>query len=326
MRRRALIAGIAGASAWPLAARAQPKAMPVIGFLSSNSQDQAQRVVARFHQGLGDTGYVVGRTIAIEYRWADGRYDRLPALAADLIGRKVDLTVAGGGPSTALAAKSASATVPIVFVNGSDPVADGLVPSLAHPGGNITGVSFLAAELTAKRLDLLSELVPQAKTIALLVNPGNPNAERVTGDIREAARLKRVQLEIVKGASEGEIDAAFAALVQRHAGALLIGPDPVMSLRTNQIVALAARHGIPTMYFERSYATAGGLISYGPSIAAAYRQAGAYVGRILKGEKPADLPVVQSTTFELVVNLRTARTLGLTVPPSILTGADEVIE
>jgi putative ABC transport system substrate-binding protein len=310
----------------PFAAGAQQPAMPVVGYLSSLSLSSAERTLPAFRQGLGDAGYVEGQNVSIEYRWAEGRYDRLPALVSDLVGRKVDLIVGSGGPLPALAAKSASQTIPIVFPSGGDPVADGLVASLAHPGVNITGVTFFASELTAKRLELLCELVPKAKAIALLVNPGNPNAERAIRDVQEAASAKEVQFQIVKAATEGEIDAAFAILVQKHAGALVVGADPVFPLRSNQIVALAARHTIPTIYFRREDANAGGLISYGPSLPAAYRQAGVYAGRILKGAKPSDLPVLQPETFELVVNLRTAKALGLSIPPSILARADEVIE
>ena len=282
--------------------------------------------MAAFRQGLSETGYVEGQNVAIEYRWAEGRYDRLPALAADLVGRKVDVIVTSGGDPAALAAKNATSTIPIVFTVGGDPVAAGLVASLARPGGNLTGVSILAVELMPKRLELLSELVPQARVIALLVNPNNPNAERIMRDVQEAARAKGVQLHILKAGTESEIDAAFASLVQLQAGALVVGADPFFNSRREQLVALAARHAVPAIYEWREFAAAGGLISYGASLTAAYRQVGIYAGKILKGAKPADLPVQQPTTFELVVNLKTAKALGLTVPPSILARADEVIE
>jgi len=304
--------------------RAQQKAMPVIGHLSSESPGPDAPFVAAFHQGLIETGYVEGQNVAIEYRWAEGRYDRLPGLAADLVGRKVDVIQPGGTPS-ALAAKSATSTIPVVFIVG-DAVAAGLVPSLARPGGNLTGVSLLTFELMAKRLELLSELVPQASVIALLVNANSAMAERIMRDVQEAARAKGVQLHILKAGTEDEIDAAFATLVQLHAGALLVGTDPFFNSRREQLAALASRHAVPAIYEWREFAEAGGLISYGPSLPAANRQVGIYVGRILNGAKPADLPVQQPTTFELVVNLNTAKALGLTVPPLILARADEVIE
>jgi putative ABC transport system substrate-binding protein len=327
MRRRELITLLGGAAvAWPFAARAQQQAMPAIGFLSSLSAGPFAPLVAAFHQGLNETGYVEGQNLAIEYRSAEGRYDRLPALAADLVGRNVDLIVASGGTPSALAAKSATSTIPIVFTAVSDPVGAGLVASLARPGGNLTGFSVLASELTPKRLELLSELVPQARVIALLVNPTNPLTEPMIPDVQEAARAKGVQLAILKASTESEIDTAFASLVQLQAGAVVVGADGFFDSRREQLVALASRHAIPASYEWREFVEAGGLISYGPSLAAVFRQVGVYAGRILKGAKPADLPVQQPTTFELVVNLRTAEALGLTVPPSILARADEVIE
>jgi putative tryptophan/tyrosine transport system substrate-binding protein len=280
--------------------------------------------VAAFLRGLSETGFVDGQNVAIEYRWAEGDYDRLAALAADLVRSKVDVIATLGIPS-ALAAKSATSTIPIVFSVG-DAVERGLVASLARPGGNLTGVSLLNVELTPKRLELISELVPQAGVIALLVNPNNPNTERTIRDMEEAARAKRVQLHIVKAGTESEIDAAFASLVQLPAGALVVVGDPLFINRREQLVALASRHAVPAIYAFREYAAAGGLISYGTSFTAAYRQLGTYAGKILKGAKPADLPVEQPTRFELVVNLKTAKALGLTVPPSILARADEVIE
>jgi putative tryptophan/tyrosine transport system substrate-binding protein len=324
VRRRELVLllGAAMAEARPL--RAQQKAMPVIGFLSATSPGPLAPSLAAFRHGLSETGYVEGQNVAIEYRWAEGRYDRLPALAADLISRKVDV-VATGNPPSALALKTATSTIPIVFISG-DAVADGLVASLARPGGNLTGLNIFTAELMPKRLEVISELVPRAGVIALLVNPNNAGAERIVRDVREAAGAKGVQLHILKAGTESEIDAAFAALVELHAGALLIGTDPFFGSRREQLVGLAAHHIVPAIYPWPDFAKAGGLVSYGPSTTAAFREVGIYVGRILKGEKPADLPVQQPTTFELVVNLNTAKALGLTVPPSILARADEVIE
>jgi len=326
MNRRRLMLLLGGAMTATRALRAQQKAMPVVGYLSSSSPGPYAPFVAAFRQGLSDTGYVEGQNVTIEYRWAEGSYDRLPALAADLVGRKVDLIAAGGGIPSALAAKTATSTIPVVFAVGTDPVGDGLVASLARPGGNLTGISFLLVELMPKRLELLSELVPRAGVIALLVNPNNANAEPIIRDVQEAARTKGVQLQILKAATEGEIDAAFATLVQLKAGALIVGSDPFFNSRREQLVAQAARHTVPAIYEGRQFAAVGGLISYGTSLTAVYRQAGVYAGEILKGAKPADLPVQQPTKFELVVNLNTAKALGLTVPPSVLARADEVIE
>ena len=267
----------------------------------------------------------MANSLAVEYRWAEGSYDRLPALAADLVGRKVDVIVTGGGAPSAQAAKSATSTIPITFV-AADPVGDGLVAGLARPGGNLTGVSLLAVELMPKGLELVSELVPQASTIILLVNPNNPNAEHVIGQGQEAARAKGVHLTILKPGSESEIDTAFATLVQLHAGAVIVHADPYFTTRRDQLVALAARHAVPTIYYFRDFAAFGGLISYGSSLSGAFHQVGIYTGEILAGAKPADLPVQQPTKFELVINLKTAKALGLTVPQSMLMRADEVIE
>jgi putative tryptophan/tyrosine transport system substrate-binding protein len=307
----------------PSAVRAQQRAIPVIGFLGSTSPNEL--LLAAFHQGLSENGYVDGKNLAIEYRWAEGQYNRLPALAADLVGRKVDVIVTLGGGSSALPAKGATSTIPIVSVGG-DLVAAGLITSLARPGGNLTGISIMNTELPPKRLELLSELVPNAGVIALLVNPDNPGAEPMMRDVQEAARSKGLQLPILRASTVGEIDAAFASLGHLRAGALLVGNDPFFASRRDQLVALASRHAVPAMHEWRETVEAGGLIAYGPSLAGVYRQLGIYAGKILKGAKPADLPVQQPTTFELVVNLKTAKALGLTVPPSILARADEVIE
>ena len=324
MRRRNLMTVLAGAAVYPLLAGAQQKAMPAVGYLHFASSGPFAPFVAAFRQGLSETGFVEGQNVAIEYRWAEDRYDRLPALAADLVSQKVDVIVAASPPS-ARAAKSATWTIPIVF-SSADPIREGLVSSLARPGGNLTGVSILTAELMPKRLELLSELVPEAKMIALLVNPDNPNTEPMIRDVQEAALTKGVQLPVLRAAAEGEFEIAYAYLVQLQAGGLVVGTDPFFNSRREQLVALAARYAVPAIYEWREFAAAGGLISYGSSLTAIYRQAGIYAGKILKGAKPADLPVQQPTKFELVVNLKTAKALGLTIPPSILARADEVIE
>jgi putative ABC transport system substrate-binding protein len=325
MNRRELMLLLGGAMTAPRASRAQQKAMPVIGFLGNASPGPFAPFVAAFHQGLSETGYVEGQNLATEYRWAEGRYDLLPALAADLVGRKVDL-IATSADASALAAKDATSTIPIVFVNGSDPVEIGLVVSFARPGGNLTGVSIMTGELMLKRLELLSELVPQAQVIALLVNPNNASNERMMKLVQEAGPVKGVQVRVLKAGTESDIDVAFTSLIQLQASALLVGSDPFLFSQREQLVALAARYAVPAIYEWREFAAAGGLISYGTSLADMYRQAGTYVGRILSGAKPTDLPVQRPTRFELVVNLKTADALGLTVPPSILARADEVIE
>jgi putative ABC transport system substrate-binding protein len=326
MRRRELVLLLGGAMGAARPLRAQQKAMPVIGLPGSTSPGPLAPSVAAFHQGLSETGHVEGQNVTLEYRWAENHNDRLPALAADLVGRKVDEIVTSGSINSALAAKSATSTIPIVFTAVSDPVAAGLVASITRPGGNLTGFSPFQFELMPKRLELLTELVPQARVIALLVNSDDPRAEGLVRDLHGAARTKGVQLPILKAAAEDEIDTAFAALVDLHAGALLVDPDPLFNNRGEQVLALASRHGVPAIHPWRDLAAAGGLISYGANITALYRRAGIYAGRILKGEKPADLPVQQPTTFALVINLKTAKALGLTVPPSILARADEVIE
>jgi putative ABC transport system substrate-binding protein len=325
MNRRELTLLVAGVMIAPRALRAQQKAMPVIGYLDGTSPGPGAPLVAAFRQGLSEGGYIEGQSVVIEYRWAEGRYDRLPALAADLVGHKVDV-IATGSLAGMQAAKSATSTIPVVFFGGGDLVALGLVASLARPGGNLTGFTTMSLELNPKRLELLSELVPQARVIALLANPNNPQTEAVIRDVRDAARAKGVQLYVLKASTESEIDAAFASLVQLHAGALVVMGDAFFFSRREQLVALASRHAVPAIYDVHEYAAAGGLISYGPSLTGLWRQVGIYAGKILKGTKPVDLPVQQPTTFELVVNLTTAKTLGLTVPPSILARADEVIE
>jgi putative tryptophan/tyrosine transport system substrate-binding protein len=309
----------------PTLSRAQQKAMPVIGFLgpfppAMNAQIELEQ--AAFREGLRETGYVEGQNVAIEYRRAEGHYDRLPALAADLVARKVDVIVTQGGDSSSLAAKNATSTIPILFHTPNDPVATGLVASLARPGGNLTGVSLMFDELMPKLLEQLLELVPRARLIALMVHPDEPSTERIIGQMQEAVRAKHVDLRVLKARTESEIDAAFATLVQVQADGLVLGP---VGFRP-QIAALTLRHAVPAIALQRDFSDVGGLLSYGPSLTAAYHLKGIYAGRILKGEKPADLPVQQPTTFELVINLKIAKELGLTVPPSILARADEVIE
>lgn len=323
--RRAFIALFGAAAARPLAARAQ-QGMPVLGFLNGASQAAWTRFLAAFHRGLKEAGYVEGENVTIEYRWAEGHYHRLPALAADLVSRRVAVLVATGGGTTALAAKAATATIPIVFSTGSDPVKDGLVASLSRPGGNCTGVSLLTTELASKRLEILREVVPTASVIAVLLNPYSAGAGLQAQDVEKAARAMGQRIHILHAGSEREIDTAFATIAQTQIGALIVGADPFLSTRIEQLVALAARHRIAAIYEWRDFAEAGGLMSYGSDRAAGYRQIGIYAGRILKGEKPADLPVVQSTTVEFVLNLKTARSLGLTVPLPLLGRADEVIE
>jgi len=316
---------LAGAAVYPLLAGAQQKAMAVIGLLASTSPEPLAHFVAAFSQGLSETGYVEGQNVALEYRWAEDHYDRLPELAAELVGLKVDVIATNGMPS-ALTLKKATSTIPIVFETGIDPVEAGLVASLARPGGNLTGVCMLTAALMPKRIELLTELAPQANIIGLLVNPTHSTAEQMIDDVEKAVRTKGLQLPILKASTESEIDTAFATLVQLHAGALAVVPDPLFLARREQLVALAARHAVPVIYSGRETVEAGGLISYAASFTAAFHLLGIYAGRVLKGEKPADMPVQQPTTFELVVNLKTANALGLTVPPSILARADEVIE
>jgi putative ABC transport system substrate-binding protein len=325
MRRREFITLLGGAAAWPLAARAQQPAMPVIGFLGSGWPDRSADVLRPFRQGLGETGYVEGRNAAIEYRWAEDQYDRLPALAVDLARRPV-AAMAAVGASAAAAAKAATATIPIIFNMGVDPVDRGFVASLNRPGGNLTGVSNLNVGLEQKRLELMHEVVPTAMIIALLLNPTNPLAETNTSDVQAAARTLGRQLHVLHASTERDFDTVFATLVRVRAGGLVIGNDGLFINQREQLGALTVRHAVPAIYFNREFAAAGGLMSYGGDFADSYRRLGVYTGRILKGEKPADLPVQQATKVELIINLKTAKALGITVPLPLLGRADEVIE
>jgi len=327
MMRREFITLLGGAAAaWPMVAQAQQAAMPVIGFLETRSPETITERLRAFRQGLKETGYVEGENVAIDYRWAENRIDRLPELAADLVRRQVAVIAALGGPAVVLAAKAATTTIPIVFAINEDPVRLGFVASLARPGGNLTGINFLNAELGAKRLELLRELVPAAMRLAVLVNPSTGNIDVALKDVELAARAIGLQSQVFNASANREIDAAFTAFARERPDALFVAPDPFFQGRRVQLVNLASRHAIPATYSTRDYAEAGGLMSYGANISNAYRQVGSYVGRILKGAKPADVPVVQSSKFELVVNNQTARMLDLTVPPSVLAIADEVIE
>jgi len=325
MRRRNFIATVACTAAMPFAAGAQQKGTPVIGYLHPGSPGAFGRFTDAFRQGLAEAGYVEGRNVRIEYRWAEDDYDRLPALAGDLVGRQVDLIAVVTDIATQIA-KAATASIPVVFFTGADPVADGLVASLARPGGNVTGITVFGDELNAKRLQLLTELVPQARNVAVLVNPNNIAADHLSAEMRRAADATSVRLQTVAAAAENEIERAFAGLAEHHADALIVTSNAWFFSRRAQIVAQAARAAVPTIYYRREFVDGGGLIAYGPSYAGGYHQIGALAGKILAGTKPADLPVEQPTTFELVVNMKTTKTLGLTVPPLLLAQADEVIE
>jgi putative tryptophan/tyrosine transport system substrate-binding protein len=326
MRRREFICVTCGAVASPLVAAAQQSAMPLVGFLDNGSSGRSSHLASAFREGLRETGFVENENINIEYRWADGRYNQLPELTADLVRRHVAVIAALGGNTSALAAKSATATIPIVFVTGANPVEAGLVASLNRPGGNLTGITTLGVELGAKRLELLHELVPKAALIALLVNPANRSAAIQVRDVEAAARNLGREIQVVRASTDHDIDAAFATLMRSQTGALVIAPDSFLNSRSEQLAALTLRHAMPAVYTYREFAAAGGLISYGSNITDSYRQVGVYAGRILRGEKPANMPVQQSTKVEMIVNLKTAKALGLTVPLSVLGRADEVIE
>jgi putative ABC transport system substrate-binding protein len=325
MRRRAFVLVLSGAGTLARGLRAQPKAMRVAGFLGTNLPGPASSNVASLRQGLKEAGYVDGQNLAMEFRWAEGRYDRLSALAADLVGRKVDILVVSGTPGIR-AAKGATSTIPIVFFGGGDLVADGLIVSLARPGANVTGIGIFANELNPKRLELLSELIPPSEVIAFLFNPNQSVSDNASRDMQEAARAIDRQLRILKVSTDSEVDSAFATIAQIQAGGLVVAADPFFNSRREQLVLLAARHGVPAIYEWREFAEIGGLISYGPNLSGTWRQVGVYVGRILAGANPADMPIQRPTRFELIVNLKTAKTLGLTIPPSILARTDEVIE
>jgi putative tryptophan/tyrosine transport system substrate-binding protein len=326
MRRREFITLVGGVAAWPLAAHAQQPRMPVIGFLSGRSPGESTALVNAFRQGLAENGYVEGKNITLEFRWADGRYDRLPAFAAELVARQVEVIAATGGSVSGLAAKAVTGTIPIVFSSGGDAVKLGLVASLNRPGGNVTGVNLVFGALGAKRLELLRSLVPAATAVAMLVNPSYPSAASEVQDVEAAGRALGLRISIFNARTESEFEPAFTALAEQKAAALVVADDSYFVSQRDRLVQLAARYAVPAIYITRDFADAGGLMSYGPSIIDAYRLVGVYTGRILKGEKPSALPVLQPTKFELIINLKTAKALGLTVPPTLLVTADEVIE
>jgi putative ABC transport system substrate-binding protein len=327
MRRRDFLYVLgSAAAAWPLLARAQKPSMPVIGFLCSASMAEWAPYITAFRNGLNEAGFTEGRNVAIEYRWADNHLDRLPALVDELIGQRVAAIFAGGGDPPALAAKAKTTTIPIIFAHGTDPIKDGLVASLNRPGGNVTGISFLATAIITKRLELLRELVPKAATIAVLVNPSRRDAEIAQREIREAAQSLGLTPIFLNARSEREIDAAFASLSRQKVDALFIGADRLFNAARQHLAEAAIRHAIPTIHDADGYPAVGGLMSYGPNFVDVYRQAGVYTGRILKGEKPSDLPVLQPTKFDLIINLKTAKTLNLSVPPRLLALTDKVIE
>ena len=325
MRRRDFIILLSAAGPWPLAVHAQQQTMPLIGFLGPASPVEYAQLVAAFRRGLNETGYTEGQNVAIEFRWAEGKYDRLPAFAAELVRRQVSV-IAGMSLPAALAAKSATATIPIVFADGGDPVEDGLVSSLSRPSGNLTGVTLFNNALGAKRLELLRDLVPKAAVIGLLSNPSNPNGRRQTIDAQEAAQTMGLQLHVLAASNDGAIEMAFASLGEQHVDALMVAVDAFLNSRRARLVALAAEHKVPAIYYDRGFVADGGLISYGYSIPDAYHQAGIYTAKILKGATPADLPVIQPPKLQLLINLKTAKALGLTIPQSLLARADEVIE
>jgi putative ABC transport system substrate-binding protein len=326
VKRREFITLLGGAAAaWPMGARAQ-KAMPVVGWISSRAANEANYLVAAFRQGMKETGYVETQNVAVDFRWAEGQYDRLPAFASDLVSRPATVIVATGGDPAAQAAKAATATIPIVFVSGSDPVKVGLVASLNRPGGNVTGVHLLLLGMGAKRLGLLHELLPAANPIGLLINPNFVDGQTQLRDIENAAKSLGLDLLVLRASTEHEIDLAFASLVQRKIGAVLLASDPFFTVRRSQLAALGTRYAIPVMFDLREYVAAGGLMSYGASLTDGYRQGGIYTGRILRGEKPVDLPVVQATKFDLVINLTTAKAIGLNIPDRLMALADEIIE